>query len=84
MERADFKTKLPCHIGKREMERVATEDPEVIGIPLIVRVGVIGVEPHTIRVVFEVEHVGITVGVDCALSRPFHHRLIALTVVFYS
>jgi len=66
------------------MKRVATEDPEIVGIPLIVRVGVIGVEPHTIRVVFEAEHVRITVGVDCALPHLFHHHLIALMVVFYS
>jgi hypothetical protein len=66
------------------MERVATEDPEVIGIPLTVRVGVIGVEPHAVRVVLEVEHVGIAVGVDCALSHLFHHHLITLVVVFYS
>ncbi len=66
------------------MKRFATEDPEVVRIPLIVGVGIIGVEPHAIRVVFEVEHVWITVGVDCALSHLFHHHLITLVVVFYS
>lgn len=78
-----FQNKTPQPYRQRRNERVATEDPEIVGIPLIVRVGIVRVEPHAIRVVFEVEDVRIAIGVDCALSHLFHHHLITLMVVFY-
>lgn len=60
---------------------LATEEPEVIGIPPKVRVGVIGEEPQTIRVVSEAEHVGITAGVDDGLhahTDPLVQRLVGV------
>lgn len=47
-----------------EIRRVsAGEHPAVVGIPLVVGVAVVRVEPPTIVIVFDVEHVEIAVGI---------------------
>ncbi len=64
------------------MKRVATEDPEVVGIPLIVGVGIVGVEPHTVGVVFEVEHVRVAVGVGpLCIALPVPPRFENLSMI---
>lgn len=64
------------------MKRVATEDPEIVGIPLIVGVGIVGVEPHAIRVVFEVEHVRIAIGVGLlCIASPAPPRIENLSII---
>jgi len=46
------------------MKRVAAEKhPTVVGVPDIVGVAVVGVEPTTIVIVFDIEHVEIVVGI---------------------
>lgn len=63
--RAKFKGSNETTVDKSlGLSDLATEEPKTIRIPLIVRVGVTGAEPHTTRVVSEAEHAGITVGVD--------------------
>lgn len=64
------------------MKRVATEDPDVVGIPLIVGVGIVGVEPHPVGVVFEVEHVRVAIGVGLlCIAPPVPPRLENLSVI---
>ncbi len=58
------------------MKRVANEeDPLVLGIPLVVGVTVVGIQPPTIVIVFDVEDVQVTVGTKYVESHPEHHPL---------
>ena len=46
------------------MKRVATaEDPLVVGIPLVLGVTVVRLEPQVVLIVFDVEDVQVTVGI---------------------
>jgi hypothetical protein len=89
LDRTDNKTKLPQEIG-REIKRVArlNEDPAIVGIPVIVGVTVVGIEPTIIVIVFNVEHIEITVrvGLLCiVLSKPPHpENFINPSVEYYS
>ncbi|GEM_PF-5059889 len=49
------------------MKRVATEaeHPPVVGVPEVVRVTVVGVEPEVVVIVLNVEEVGVAVRVGC-------------------
>ena len=67
------------------MKRVAAEKhPTVVGVPDIVGVAVVGVEPPVVAVVLDVEHVQIAVGVRSrARSHPKHRSLISLGTESY-
>ena len=78
------KTKLPKQCVWREIKRVAgREDPTVLGIPLVVRVTVVGLEPQAVLVVVDVEDVQVAVGVrhKCTGNLPEHHPSTNLRVV---
>lgn len=68
-----------------EIRRVsAGEHPAVVGIPHVVGVAVVAVEPPAIVVVFDVEHVLIAVGIhERARCHPCHCPLITLRAVSY-
>lgn len=57
------------------MKRVsAGEHPTVVGIPLVVGVAIVRVEPLTVLVAFHVEHVEVAIGISERASRhPRHH-----------
>ncbi len=64
MEWTTCEAKLSESNDRREMKRVAAEKhPTVVGVPDIVGVAVVGVEPTTIVIVFDIEHVEIVVGI---------------------
>lgn len=47
------------------MKNVAAgENPAIVSIPDIVRLAVVAVEPMTIAIVFDVEHVEVTIRVS--------------------
>jgi len=48
----------------REMKRVAREDKLVVETPAIARLRPMVVEPETVRVAFELEHVRIAIAVS--------------------
>ena len=89
MEWTNNKTKLPQSLG-REIKRVArlNEDPSIISIPVIVRVTVVDIEPTIIVIVFNVEHIEITirVGLLCIVSSkpPHPENFINPSVEYYS
>lgn len=50
------------------MKKVATEEPHVVGVPEVVGVAVVRVEPQTIVVPLNVEHVQVAIRIGtCAL-----------------
>lgn len=68
MERTAHKTKLPNCKSWGEMKKVATEEPHVVGVPEVVGVAVVRVEPQTIVVPLNVEHVQVAIRIGtCAL-----------------
>jgi len=72
MEWTTCEAKLSESNDRREMKRVAAEKhPTVVGVSNIVGVAVVGVEPTTIVIVFDIEHVEIVVGIRIyAKSHP--------------
>lgn len=69
------------------MKRVAGDERErIVGIPLVVRPAVVRVEPRTVVVPFNVEHLQIAVAIRQRYAKrlPFHHPLMILGVVSYS
>lgn len=68
-----------------EIRRVsAGEHPAVVGIPHVVGVAVVAVEPPAIVVVFDIEHVLIAVGIrERARCHLFHCPSITLRAVSY-
>ena len=68
-----------------EIGRVsAGEHPAVVGIPRVVGVAVVAVEPPAIVVVFDIEHVEIAVGIrERARCHPCHCPSITLKAVSY-
>lgn len=66
-------------------ERVAkNEHPLVLGIPLVVGVTVVGVQPPIVVVVFDVEHVQVTIGTKYAEDHLEHCPLKYLRAEFYT
>lgn len=66
------------------MKKVATEHPHVVGIVEIVRVRIVAVEPQTVLVMFDVEHVRVTITIGFVPDALYSHcSLIALGAVFY-
>jgi hypothetical protein len=67
------------------MKKVAAEHPDVLGVVDVVRVGIVAVEPETVLVAFDVEHVRVTIAVGFVPNALFSHcPLIPLGTVFYS
>jgi hypothetical protein len=65
MEWATHKTKLSQINSEREMKRIAkTENKTVVGIPEIVRIAVVTIEPQTIIIVFNVEDVEVAIRIS--------------------
>ncbi len=57
------------------MKRVATTpDPDAVGIPLVVRMPVVRVQPHVIVIMFEVEQLEVAVGVRVYAHGHPEHR----------
>lgn len=75
MERTAAKTtNSPEEALGREMKRVAAEEhPHVVGIPLIVGMAVVRVQPEVVAIALDVEHVEIAIGIGCRTGcRPKH------------
>ncbi len=65
MEWATHKTKLSQINNEREMKRIAkTENKTVVGIPEIVRIAIVTIEPQTIVIVFNVEDVEVAIRIS--------------------
>lgn len=68
MDRTATKAKLSRECG-REAEIVATHKHEaIVGVPMVVRMPVVVVEPQLVPIVFDVEHVEIAVAVSFVWS----------------
>ena len=66
------------------MKKVATEHPHVVGVVEVVRVRIVAVEPQAVLVVFDVEHVRVTIAVGFVPAALYSHcSLIALGAVFH-
>ncbi|MBI3495481.1 hypothetical protein HY065_02550 [Candidatus Berkelbacteria bacterium] len=55
------------------MKTVATEHPTVVAVPGVVRVAVVTVEPQVIVVMFDVEDLGVAIGVSFVKSAVHDH-----------
>ena len=61
-----------------------TENKLVLRIPLVVRLRPIVIEPQSIVIVFQVEHVRIATGISlCVTRRLYHCPSNSLRTVFY-
>ena len=68
------------------MKRVAAEeDPDVVGIPPVVGMAVVRVQPEVVVIALDVEHVEITIRIGCRTGCRLKHRpLNALRAESYS
>ena len=65
MEWTTHKTKLSQINSGREMKKIAkTENKTVVGIPEIVRIAIVAIEPQIIVIVFNVEDVEVAIRVS--------------------
>lgn len=75
MERATYKTKLSpsakWRIGRETKRLATTEQPDIVGIPLIVGVVIIRVEIQTIIVVFDIEDVKVVVRIGSVQNAAY-------------
>ena len=58
-----------------EMKRVsAAEHPTVVGIPLVVGVAIVRVEPDAVLVAFDVKHIEVAIGISERALRHLRHH----------
>ncbi len=76
MERTAAKTtNSPEETCGREMKRVAAQEhPTIVGIPLVVGMAVVRVEPEVVGIALDVEHVEIAIRVGCRTGCHQEHR----------
>lgn len=52
------------------MKKVATEHPHVVSVVEVLGVGIVAVEPETVLIAFDVEHVRVAVAVGFRTIHP--------------
>ncbi len=66
------------------MKKIAAERPAVVAVPEVVRVAVVAVEPATVVIAFNIEHLEVAVGIrQVRYAVLCHCPLITLGTVFY-
>ena len=55
------------------MKRFAAESPPVVSVPEVVSVTVVAVEPASVVIAFDVEHLEIAIGIRCMRRALYYH-----------